>query len=274
MSRPAATVLVAGDARAYRRDRMVALAGLLAIAALAWVYLWWDASRMSATSAGSGGPGAGGLANMPMAGVWSISSLLLTFVMWSVMMVGMMLPSAAPAILLYGSMVKKNRDRGSALPAVWVFAAGYLAVWTGFSLAAALLQAALEASALLTPMMVSASAWLGGGLLIAAGIYQWLPVKDVCLEKCRAPLQFFLFRWRPGAVGAFRMGAEHGIFCLGCCWVLMLLLFVAGVMNLVWVALLAGFVFIEKLLPAGRLIGRLAGIGLAVAGGGGILANV
>jgi predicted metal-binding membrane protein len=252
---------------------MVALAGLLAIAALAWVYLWWDASRMSATSAGSGGPGAGGLANMPMAGVWSISSLLLTFLMWSVMMVGMMLPSAAPAILLYGSMVKKNRDHGSALPAVWVFAAGYLAVWTGFSLAAALLQAALEASALLTPMMVSASAWLSGGLLMAAGLYQWLPVKDVCLEKCRTPLQFFLFRWRPGAAGAFRMGAEHGFFCLGCCWVLMLLLFAAGVMNLLWVALIAGFVFIEKLLPAGRLIGRLAGIGLAVAGGSVILAN-
>jgi len=274
VSRPAVTVPVAGDARVHRRDRMVALASLLAIAALAWLYLWWDAGRMSGMSAGSGTPSADGLAPMPMAGVWSFGSLLLTFVMWSVMMVGMMLPSAAPAILLYGSMVKKNRDRGSTLPAVWIFAAGYLVVWTAFSLAATLLQAALEASALLTPMMVSASTWLSGGLLLAAGLYQWLPVKDVCLEKCRAPLQFFLFRWHPGPAGAFRMGTEHGLFCLGCCWVLMLLLFVAGVMNLVWVALLAGFVFIEKLLPAGRVFSRLAGIGLAVAGCGVILANI
>jgi len=273
VSRPAAAAPVAGDARAYQRDRMVALASLLAIAALAWLYLWWDASRMSGMSVGSGTPSAGGMASMPMAGVWSFGSLLLTFVMWSVMMVGMMLPSAAPAILFYGSMVKKNRARGSTLPAVWIFAAGYLVVWTAFSLAATLLQAALEASALLTPMMVSASAWLSGGLLVAAGLYQWLPVKDVCLEKCREPLQFFLFRWRPGPAGAFRMGTEHGLFCLGCCWVLMLLLFVAGVMNLVWVALLAGFVFIEKLLPAGRLIGRLTGIVLALAGGGVILTN-
>jgi len=155
-----------------------------------------------------------------------------------------------------------------------VFTAGYLAMWTAFSLAATLLQAGLEAAALVTPMMVSDSRWLSGGLLVVAGIYQWLPVKEACLEKCRAPLQFFLFRWRPGAVGAFRMGAEHGAYCTGCCWALMLLLFTAGVMNLIWVALIAAFVFVEKLLPPGRLIGRLAGLGLVLAGGGVMLVNV
>ena len=122
-------------------------------------------------------------------------------------------------------------------------------------------------------MMVSDSAWLSGGLLIAAGIYQWLPIKEACLEKCRAPLQFFMFRWRTGAWGAFRMGVEHGAFCTGCCWALMLLLFTAGVMNLLWVAIIAAFVFVEKLLPPGRLIGRLTGVGLALTGAAVIFVN-
>ena len=259
----------AGDARHSRRDRLVALASLFTLAALAWFFLWIEAGRMDSMSGRAGAMDAAGT----RAQLWYAGSLLLTFLMWSVMMAGMMLPSAAPAILLYGSMVRKNREAGSVLPSVWIFTAGYLAVWTAFSAAATVLHAALEAGRLLTPMMVSASVWLSGGLLIAAGIYQWLPAKDACLKKCRAPLQFFLFRWRPGTAGAFRMGAVHGFFCLGCCWVLMLLLFAAGVMNLLWVALIAGFVFIEKLVPAGRLIGRLAGVGLAVSGAIMILAN-
>ena len=152
------------------------------------------------------------------------------------------------------------------LPAVWVFASGYLAVWTGFSLLAALLQVGLEQAALLTPMMVSASRSLSAAVLIAAGIYQWLPLKAACLSRCRNPLEFFVTRWRTGAGGAFRMGAEHGLFCVGCCWMLMLLLFVAGVMNLLWVALIAGFVFVEKLLPAGKFASRFAGAALVLSG--------
>jgi predicted metal-binding membrane protein len=273
MNRPAVSARLSGDVRVLRRDRMVALTSLLALAGLAWLYLWWDAARMSAMpamsgmSGGSGMTGGGAMGATATSPIWELGALALTFVMWSIMMVGMMLPSAAPAILLYGTMVRKNRERGSALPAVWIFAAGYLAVWTGFSLAATLLQAALQAGGLVTPMMASASPWLSGGLLVAAGIYQWLPLKEACLEKCRAPLQFFLFRWRPGSAGAFAMGAEHGLFCVGCCWALMLLLFTAGVMNLLWVAALAGFVLVEKLLPAARLTGRLAGIALVAAGG-------
>jgi len=240
-----------------RRDRFVTIASLIGLAAIAWLYLWWDAQRM----AGMSMPGEG--MTMP---VWGIEPLLLTFLMWSVMMVGMMLPSATPAILMYGSMSRKQSGDRPILPSVWLFTAGYLLVWAGFSVAATVLQAFLVSNALLTPMMASASHWLTGGLLVAAGIYQWLPVKSVCLEKCRAPLQFFLFHWRPGRLGALRMGAEHGAFCLGCCWVLMLLLFTLGVMNLLWVALIAGFILVEKLLSAGAHADRIAGIGLVIAG--------
>jgi predicted metal-binding membrane protein len=239
-------------ASSVRRDRGVAVASLVALIGLAWLYLWFDAARMHA---------------MPMeAGAMSIASgrFVLTFLMWSVMMVGMMLPSAMPAILLYASMAGGNR--GFAPSAVWLFTAGYLAVWVGFSLAASVLQVGLASAALLTPMMASTSAWLSGGLLIAAGVYQWAPIKEVCLEKCRAPLEFFLFNWRRGLTGAFRMGARHGAYCVGCCWVLMLILFAVGVMNLLWVALIAGFVLVEKLLPGGRVVGRTAGVALAAAG--------
>lgn len=243
-----------GDRQLLRLDRLAVLASLLGIAALSWTYLWLEAARMNVMA-------------VPMpAGPWSLESLLPTFLMWAIMMCGMMIPSAAPAILLYGSIVRRNRERGSVLPPAWIFTGGYLAVWTLFSLAAALLQAALDAVALLTPMMVSDSAWLTGGLLVAAGVYQWLPVKEACLEKCRAPLPFFMSRWRPGAAGAIRMGAEHGAFCVGCCWAIMLLLFAVGVMNLLWVALIAGLVLVEKLLPGGRLMGRVIGIAFVLGG--------
>jgi predicted metal-binding membrane protein len=253
---------VTTEASSVRRDRGIAIASLLALIALAWLYLWFDAARMHAMPTGTAPMDTGAMAA-------TSGQLVLTFLMWSVMMAGMMLPSAMPAILLYASMAGGggNRERGFALSTAWIFTAGYLAVWIGFSVAAAVLQVGLAGAALLTPMMASASAWLSGGLLIAAGIYQWVPVKEVCLNKCRAPLQFFLFNWRPGAAGAFRMGVGHGAFCVGCCWLLMLILFAVGVMNLLWVALIAGFVLAEKLLPAGRVVGRTAGIALAAAGG-------
>jgi predicted metal-binding membrane protein len=223
---------------------VAAAASLAALAALAWFYLWHGA--------GMSDHGAMGLAAL--------------FAMWAVMMVGMMLPSAAPAALLYGSLVRKHAERGRTLPAVWVFVGGYLAVWMGFSAAAALLQAMLAQAALLTPMMASASAPLSGALLLVAGIYQLTPLKQACLGKCRDPVGFFLTRWRSGPGGAFRMGVAHGVYCVGCCWALMLLLFAVGVMNLAWVALVAALVFVEKLLPAGRLTARFAGAALILAG--------
>lgn len=242
-------MLMVFDRRPMMRDRLTVLASLLGVAAVAWIHLWRDAARMSSMS----------MAEAAVVQVWSAGWLLPVFVMWTIMMVAMMLPSAVPAILLYGSMARKNRERGSVLPSVWLFTAGYLAAWTAFGLVATLLQAALRGAALVSPMMASSSNLLNGGLLIVAGVYQWLPAKHACLDKCRDPLQSFLFRWRSGASGTFRMGLEHGAFCTGCCWALMLLLFTAGVMNLLWVALIAAYVLAEKLLPAPRWAGRIAG---------------
>lgn len=232
-----------------RYDRRVTLGGLAAVVILSWLYLWHMAAGMDHASMA--------MAAAPRAA--SAGALALTFVMWTVMMAGMMLPSAAPAIVLYGAMVRRNAERRSTLPATWIFVGAYLVVWTAFSVAATVLQAALEAAALMTPAMTVASAGLSALALVAAGVYQVTPLKQACLRKCRHPLEFFITRWRTGRAGAFRMGLEHGAYCLGCCWALMLLLFVAGVMNLAWVALIAAFVFAEKLLPAGRLTSYAAG---------------
>ncbi|AWI74155.1 hypothetical protein CEW83_02060 [Parazoarcus communis] len=239
-----------------RKDRWLAILGLGAVVLLSWLYLWHSAAGMDHA----------GMAMEGMPRATDATALLLTFVMWTVMMAGMMLPSAAPAILMYGTLVRKNGAVGKVLPGVWVFAAGYLLMWTLFSIAATLLQAGLEYAALLTPEMATASAGRGAAALIAAGVYQLTPFKEACLGKCRNPLQFFMTRWRNGAGGAFRMGLEHGAWCVGCCWALMLLLFVAGVMNLIWVALIAAFVFVEKVFPGARMLTRASSAALILAG--------
>ena len=246
-------------ARVASSEKALALASLVAVTGLAWLYLFLEAARMRSMASMGSMP-------MPPAAPWSPSSLLLTFLMWTVMMVGMMLPSAAPMLLLYGTLARKNAERGVMLAAVWVFAAGYLLVWAGFSLVATILQASLQDFALLSASMTAAGPRLAGILLVVAGLYQWLPVKAACLENCRNPLQFLLTRWRPGTAGGLEMGAEHGVYCLGCCWALMTLLFAVGVMNLIWVAVIAGFVFVEKLLPAPRLTTRVAGVALTATG--------
>ncbi|MCW8905926.1 MAG: DUF2182 domain-containing protein [Sedimenticola sp.] len=247
-----------------RRDRWMILASLAGLVLLSWLYLWIDAQQMASMSVPVGSMEMGSAMAGEESGPWQPGSLLMTFLMWSVMMVGMMLPSAAPAILLYGKLTRKKRR--PPLPASWLFSGGYLVVWTLFSLGATLLQAALRSSGILSPMMTSTSVVLSATLLIGAGLYQWLPLKNACLRNCRSPLNLFMMHWRPGGLGALRMGAEHGFYCVGCCWALMLLLFVAGVMNLLWVALIAGFVLLEKLLPRGPILGHLAGIGLLLWG--------
>lgn len=226
-------------------DRVVVGLGLLVMFALAWLYLWRENAAMHG--------------HMAM-GVTMGMALL--FAMWTVMMVGMMLPGAAPAILLYGTLVRRHAGQGRALPATWIFTAGYLLAWTAFSAAATLLQAGLQHYMLLDPMMASSSRPLSALLLAAAGLYQLTPLKDRCLSRCREPLAFFITHWRPGAAGALRMGISHGTYCVGCCAALMLLLFAAGVMNLAAVAAIAGFVLVEKFLPVGRLAARLAGLAL------------
>ena len=244
-----------------KRDRVAVLAGLAGVTSVAWIYLLVLAAGMAEMPASMGEAMA-----MVQARPWTALDFVLMFVMWSVMMVGMMVPSAAPMILLFATISRKSREQGRSFVPVGVFASAYLVVWGGFSLGATLLQWLLDQSALLTPMMASASPALGGGVLIAAGIYQWTPLKRACLKHCRSPLLFISHGWRPGVRGALRMGLEHGLFCLGCCWVLMGLLFFGGVMNLLWIAAIAAFVFIEKVAPLGAQAGRLSGLLLIAAG--------
>jgi predicted metal-binding membrane protein len=246
---------------------------------LAWLYLLREAARMHGmTMDGMSMPGMAmdgmamdgmamdGMDDMLGARAWTWFDAGLMFLMWAVMMVGMMVPSAAPTTLLYGAVARKAAAQGSPLASTAVFVGGYLTMWVLFSAVATAAQWGLERAALLSSAMAPASPALGAALLIAAGVYQLTPLKSACLRHCRSPAHFLSAHWRDGTAGAFRMGFEHGAFCLGCCWVLMGLLFVGGVMNLLWVAAIALFVLAEKLVPHGAGGGRLAGVAMIVAG--------
>jgi predicted metal-binding membrane protein len=256
-------------AAVVKRDRLIIGAGVTLIAALAWWYLIHEARRMNAS-------GVYECLGTKMGGAeltaWSFVSLLPLFLMWAVMMVAMMLPSAAPMILTFAAVARNRRRLQRPYVPVTIFVSGYLVIWCGFSAVAALSQWLLHRQALLSPAMASSSALLGGALLFAAGLFQFTPLKQSCLTHCRAPLEFILTRWREGRRGAFRMGLEHGAFCTGCCWALMCLLFVLGVMNIVWIAALTIVVAVEKILPRGRWVSIGCGLGLA-AWGAWVLAN-
>lgn len=248
-----------GDAleRTLRHERLLVVGGLLAAIVLSWSYLLAGAGTMQEMD---------GMI-MPMSGgPWTAGHALLMLAMWAVMMAAMMLPGAAPMILLYATIARGRRARGERTGSAGIFALGYVMVWSGFSIGAVALQYALEQAALLSSMMETTSVALAATVLIAAGVYQWLPLKQACLRRCRSPLDFMLTRWREGTRGAFLMGATHGVYCVGCCWMLMLLLFVGGIMNLAWIAALALFVLVEKLVPAGHWIGRIAGVALVAWG--------
>jgi predicted metal-binding membrane protein len=248
------------DAVLPRRERVVILAALAGVSALAWLYLVRLAHGMH------GMADMAGMAMAAAAGPWSAHEAALAFAMWWVMMVGMMLPSAMPMTLTFATVNRRRRERGTPYVPAAVFVAGYLLAWGAFSIVATAAQWALERAALMTPMMRTASPLLGGLLFVAAGVYQLTPLKHACLRRCRSPLAFVLEHWRDGTAGALRMGAEHGGFCLGCCAPLMALLFVGGVMNLLWVAAIAAFVLLEKLAPRGEAVARAAGL-LAVGAG-------
>ncbi len=234
---------------------------LVSIAGLSWLYLVYMAWAMMHMDQ----PAAQWL--MPAMMNWDVDDLLLVWVMWAVMMVAMMLPSALPMVQMV-ARIAREQDATTGRSSVPVFVGGYLAVWTGFSVAATLAQWGLLELRLLTPMMTSANAWFSGVLLIGAGLYQFTPSKELCLNKCRTPLGFLLGEWRPGAGGAFTMGLLHGAYCVGCCALLMVLLFVLGVMNLTWIAVLTLIVVVEKLVPVERLWpSRLLGGVLVVWGG-------
>ena len=193
---------------------------------------------------------------------------LLLFVMWWGMMLAMMLPSAAPAILTYGALSRKYSQKGTHAAPLGLFVAGYALVWTGFSVIAVALQLLFRDVIALSMMMAMTSAVLGGDLLVAAGLYQFSPLKAACLRKCQSPLIYLGSNWKPGNAGALLMGLQHGVYCLGCCWVLMGLLFYGGVMELRWIVGLALYVAAEKLIPAGNRLSQFTG--LLLIGWGGI----
>jgi predicted metal-binding membrane protein len=239
-----------------RRDRAVVISAIVIIAAIAWTY--------TAYLAGTGM----GIADMEM-GMADMRSLSgadfgLMYVMWVVMMIAMMAPSAAPMLLMFATLNRKRREREAPYVPTGVFLAGYVIVWAAFSLGATAGNWGLHQASLLSTMMGSStSGYLGGTLLLIAGAFQWTPLKYNCLKQCRTPMGFLITSWREGHRGALRMGLEHGAICLGCCWALMLLLFVLGVMNLVWIAALAAFVLAEKIGPMGEWVSRVSGVLLA-----------
>ncbi len=261
-----------------RRDRLVVVIALVAVIALSWAYVLAgagmgmsafemtrmtqpvgvsDSAQPSMQGLSTGDKAIGGMMDN---GGWTVGYTTVIFFMWWVMMFGMMLPSAAPLLLLFARMMRKEKNKGAPYVPTGVFALGYVIMWAAFSAIATGAQWGLEASGLLSGIMVGTSAVLGAGLLIAAGVWQLTPWKNACLRHCRSPIGFLSAHWRPGRTGAFRMGLVHGAFCLGCCWFLMALLFYGGVMNLYWIIGLALYILIEKLLPAGTRIGQLTGV--------------
>jgi predicted metal-binding membrane protein len=279
-----------------RRDRKVVTVVLVTVITASWLYLLAGAGTgmyphemamllpaqkrtepsMPGTASMSGhetmtGAGHSSMVGMLMSPVtWTPGYALFMVSMWWLMMIAMMLPSAAPMVLLHAAVTRKGLARADhtgpnvpshrLLSATTAFIAGYLAVWGAFSVVAVVVQWALERGSLLSVMMMSTSKLLGSGLLVAAGVWQLTPFKAVCLRHCRSPIRFLSTHWRTGAGGAFRMGIEHGVFCLGCCWFLMALLFYGGVMNLLWIIGLALLVLAEKMMPAGVAFGRVTGL--------------
>jgi len=242
-----------------RRDRWVVAGGVAGAVALAWayqLYMVWGMEHGSTVIA----------MLMPNTQSWTAFDAFLLFVMWVLMMVAMMLPSVAPTVLAFAEVNRRRREQQSPFVRTGVFLSGYLTAWVGFSLVATAAQLALHTAALLSPAMVARSPVLGAGLLFATGVFQWTPLKQACLSRCRSPLGFVLTHWREGAAGAFGVGLLHGAYCTGCCALLMALLFVNGVMNIAWIAVLTLFVLAEKLLPWPIWPGRLAGLLLCIWG--------
>jgi predicted metal-binding membrane protein len=256
-----------------KRDRWIVLGGLIALALLSSAYILTGAGiGMSAWDMTVVTLFPHRVAEMPMAGMsmstqpgaWSPGYSVIILLMWWAMMIAMMTPSAAPIILLYARATRHAQTTGQLQQGVVptaAFAGGYLMVWLGFALLAAALQWTLERAGLVSAMMMaSTSAAVSAAILLLAGLYQLSPLKHVCLRHCRTPAEFLSRHWRPGALGALRMGLEHGAFCVGCCWVLMALLFVGGIMNVLWIAALAILVLLEKIAPHGALLSRGTGV--------------
>lgn len=240
------------------RDRLLVGAALVVAVALCWAWIVPMARDMYGSMNGASA--------WMMTGTWDVTHLALLFAMWTVMMAGMMLPSAAPALFLYGGVIRRSADAARATSHVYAYAGGYLLVWTAYSLVATILQRLLARWLLISPMMDARDARFGGALLIVAGFYQFTPFKRACLASCRHPVEFIVRHWKPGLWGGFYLGAAQGLYCLGCCWALMMLLFVGGVMNLWWIAALTVFVLLEKAAPFGEKGGRYSGLVIGAVG--------
>ncbi|VAV98162.1 hypothetical protein MNBD_ALPHA02-2359 [hydrothermal vent metagenome] len=235
------------------RPRITVIAALATIVVLAWAYLFHLARDMSGMRA----------SEMALSGnmIWTPIDFIMMFLMWAVMMVGMMIPSAMPAIVIFDKWNMSRKTDGQSFGTTGLFTAGYIIAWVIFSLFATLSQWALDQSGWLDPMMESKSPYLGAILLISAGLYQLTPYKDVCLTHCQSPIEFIGKHWKPGGIEAFKLGVRHGIYCIGCCWLIMGLLFFFGVMNLIWIFILGLFVLLEKLVIFNQWInGAVSGI--------------
>ncbi len=247
-----------------RRDQTIVVGGLAILAALAWVYLLHLQAPMTGT--GMDAVGMGGAMAMAEAHRWQGGEVLVAFLMWVVMMVAMMTPSVTPMVLMVATVSRQRQQPPSSTTMAAAVFAGYLAAWTGFSLGATLVQWGLQSAAWLSPATTSVRPLVAGLLLILAGVYQFTPLKHACLARCRTPLGFLLAEWRDGTSGGFVMGLRHGAYCVGCCWLLMALLFAVGVMNLLWVVLIAAYILLEKVFPGGWWFSR--GIGVLLIGWG------
>jgi predicted metal-binding membrane protein len=235
------------------RDRLLISTCIVLVTAIAWAYLVYLERQMSSAASNEAL-----MAGMGSDRSWTIADVFFTFVMWAVMMVGMMGAAATPVLLLFAAARTRRGERRVPI-AVFVFGLGYVAIWFAFSAGATIAQNALHQAGLVSAALAASSPRFAGAILLAAGAYQFTSLKGTCLAHCRSPLGFLMSNWRDGMRGAFSMGFRHGAYCLGCCWALMGLLFAFGVMNLVWVAALTALVLFEKLGPAGTLVARVAG---------------
>ena len=236
----------------FENGRGFILAALMILSALAWWYTIYLAKTMNCCMFTIKGA-------WPF---WSGQQFWMMFVMWVVMMVAMMVPTIAPMVLVFAMVNRKRYEQAKPYVSTGFFLLGYLIMWTGFSLLMTFLQEWLQVRALISAHMVLNNQTIQGSILILAGVFQWTPLKNKCLTHCRSPFDFIMTDWREGAGGAVMMGLRHGAFCLGCCWLLMLLLFVGGVMNIAWIVLLSVFVLGEKIFPYGRVLSRIAGLAL------------
>ncbi len=238
-----------------QRDQYLIISSLAALVVLAWAYLLVLDLNMRDM------PGM-----VPGIHPWTPADFIMMFLMWAVMMFAMMVPSAMRSVLIYSRIAAREESQKHLVTPVLVFIFGYIAIWTLFSATATALQWAMEMAALVSPMMVTTSSKLGAAILIAAGIYQLTPLKDICLKHCQSPVMFIAAHYQKGMRGAFQLGLTHGVYCLGCCWLLMGLLFVGGVMNLIWILAISMFVLVEKLLPAHIQSTRITGFIMITAG--------